>query len=252
MLRSLLGDEDAPGDQVGWQLAEQEVGLAFVVDDGDAAVVVTHRFAVLYGEPRPSIGRFLDANIFVGTLQGALARTDVRPAVHGVTDSDLTQNARMVLAGDHVRPFETFPVDALCLRRVTADLDPLVRESIGWWVFEMWVHPSDALHTICALAEDGQLIAHGGSYAVSPHFVEIAAWIDPIGAGAGLIASGSQYVLNEVLESGRLISSTILVTNESARRFAAGAGWVVVGETPVVSFAAPASGSARALLLRVQ
>lgn len=248
VLRSLL-DRDEPGDQVGWQLAEAQVGQAFATEDARSAVVVTQRFAILYGEADPAIGRFLDENIFVGTLQGALGHLDVRPSVAGVEHSALAENVRMLLMADRVEPYESFPTEVLHLRRVTADLDAAVRASLGWWVFEMWPRPSDAPHTICALTDDGVLLAHGGSYAVSPRFVEIAAWIDPIGSGAGLIAAGSQYVLREVLDGGRAISSAILVSNVGARRFAAGAGWRTVGETPVVSFAPPPPGSPRALRL---
>ena len=118
VLGALLPDEDRPGDQVGWQLATHEVGAAFVDDDERAAVVVAGRFAVVYGEARPAIGRLLhDEVVFVGTVQGAIAALDPRPVIDGLVDDFGTDQVRVFFESDTVRPSAPLELAPLVTRR---------------------------------------------------------------------------------------------------------------------------------------
>jgi hypothetical protein len=245
-LHALLPDEDAPGDQVGWQLADHEVGQAFVEDDGTAAVVVTQRFAVLYGEPRPTIGRLLYDKVFVGSLQGATAALDIRPAVEGLP-GPVPESVRLFFEATDVRSSAEIPLDPLILRSLSPQDDELVSASAGAWVFEMWSTPSSARYGACLTTTEDDVLALASGYAQSARYVEIAAWMDPMAAGNKLVAAASDWFLRPVIEDGHRISSSILTTNAQAQRFASGAGWRVVAESPVMEFVRPAAGSSREL-----
>jgi hypothetical protein len=246
VLHALLPDEDAPGDQVGWQLADHAVGQAFVDDDGRAAVVVTNRFAVLYGEPRPTIGRALYDRVFVGGLQGAVAALDVRPAVEGVPEQ-FEDAVRLFFDAAEVLPPAPVALDPLVLRPVSAADDEAVRLLAGAWVFEMWPRASAARYGACLTASDGEILAVASGYAQSPRYAEIAAWMDPMAAGNRLVAAASAWFLRPVIDDGFRISSSILTTNAKAQRFAEGAGWRPVAEQRVVSFPPPLAGTGRYL-----
>lgn len=246
LLQSLLPTLDRPGDQVGWQLAHHEIGEAFVTSDRAAAVVVTSRFAVVYGEARPEIGNLLYERVFVGMMFGATVDADVLPAIADVPEPDVSTITRIVTESHDLNEYGGFPEGPITLHRVSPELDHLVLTSPGNWVFELWHRPSDAPFTLCGLSSEGELLGVGGSYAMSPHFVEIAAWADPIAAGAELVAAAGDELLRAPLQAGYGISSTILISNDSARRFAAGAGWQTVAEQRIASFHAPPAGSGRA------
>lgn len=246
VLRALLPDDDRPGDQVGWQLATQPVGDAFVDTDARCAVVVNGRFAVVYGEARPVVGRFLYDRIFVGTLQGALASTDPVPCVEPVPGEISVDSMRVFFETDTVRQSEGDDIAPLVTRRPTPADDDMLARSDGAWVTEMWRRPSDATYLRGLYDSGGGVLGVAASYAVSPRFAEIAAWVDPIVARHGLVASQAESFLGEVLAGGHRISSVILVSNHDARRFAQGAGWNPVGEQRVVMFAPPPAGSGRA------
>ena len=113
-------------------------------------------------------------------------------------------------------------------------------------MFEFWPRPSASPFARTGVTDDGEVLGAGACYAISPRYVEIAAYADPIGEGLQLIASAADEFLGSVFEAGYWIASTILVDNDSARRFAAGAGWDVVAEQKVIGFAEPAAGSGRA------
>lgn len=246
VLQALLPAHDQPGDQVGWQLAAQPIGLAFATPDRTGAVVVTHRFAVIYGDAPPGLGRFLYDRVFVGMAFGATADSDIAAAVADAPGDEVKLVTRVVTESYSLNEYGGFPDGPITLSPVTPALDDLVRSSPGQWVFEFWPRPSDAPFTICGLSSAGDLLGVGASYAMSPRFVEIAAWADPIAAGAELVAAAGDELLGGVLRAGYGITSTILIDNDRARRFAAGAGWRVVQEQRIASFLSPPPGSWRA------
>lgn len=247
VLGALLAEEDHPGDQVGWQLATQEVGAAFVDDDERAAVVVAGRFAVVYGQARPAIGRLLhDDVVFVGTVQGALAALDPRPVIDGLVDDFGTDQVRVFFESDTVRRSAPLELAPLVTRRPGPADDDALRASAGAWVAELWVRPSDCAYARALFDSAGDVLGLAASYAVSPRYAEIAAWVDPIVAGNRIVASQAESFLGEVLDGGHRISSVILTQNGAANRFALGAGWRPCGEQRVVTFPPPLAGSARA------
>jgi hypothetical protein len=246
VLRALLPDDDRPGDQVGWQLAVQPVGQAFVDDDARCAVVVNGRFAVVYGEARPAVGRFLYDRVFVGTLQGALAALDPVPCIDGVAGEFDTDAVRVFFETDTVRPSDDSDIAPLVCRRPAPADDAVLLRSEGAWVVEMWRRPSEATYLRGLYDSEGGVLGLAASYAVSPSYAEIAAWVDPMVAGHRLVASQAESFLGEVVAGGHRISSVILLSNRDARRFAEGAGWNPVGEQRVVMFAPPPAGSGRA------
>lgn len=250
MLGALLADVDRPGDQVGWQLAIHDVGEAFVDDDERAAVVVTRRFAVVYGEARPAIGRLLHDAVFVGTVQGAVASLDPVPVIEGLADDFGTEQVRVFFETSEVRPSEPFDLAPLVTRRPVPADDAELRRSAGAWVAELWPRPSECTYARALYDSAGTVLGLAASYAVSPTYAEIAAWVDPIVAGNRLVASQAESFLGEVLAGGHRISSVILTTNRAANRFALGAGWRPCGEQRVVTFPPPLAGSARAWQLR--
>jgi hypothetical protein len=245
-LRALLPDEDGPGDQVGWQLAEHAVGEAYIDDDERAAVVVAGRFAVLYGIARPAIGRFLHDGVFVGTVQGALASLDPTPVIEGLEDEFDVDQLRVFFESRSVRPSVSPDISPLVCRRPTIDDDELLQASPAHWVCEMWPRPSDATYIRALFDSEGGVLGIAASYAMSPRYAEIAAWVDPLVAGNHLVATQAEEFLGEVIEGGHRISSVILVQNAKANRFATGAGWEPVAEQRVVAFPPPPAGSGRA------
>lgn len=246
VLSALLPDEDRPGDQVGWQLAQQPVGDAFVDHDARCAVVVNGRFAVLYGEARPVVGRFLYDRIFVGTLQGALASLDPVPCVDPVPGEIAVDAVRLFFETTQVRASDDVDIAPLVCRRPRAEDDARLLASEGAWVAEMWPRPSEATYVRALYDSEGGVLGLAAGYAMSPRYAEIAAWVDPLVAGNRIVASQAESFLGEVLAGGHRISSVILMTNTDARRFAQGAGWHPVGEQRVVMFAPPPAGSGRA------
>jgi hypothetical protein len=246
VLGSLLHDEDAPGDQVGWQLADQPVGEAFVDTDGRAAVVVAGRFAVVYGAPRSSIGRFLYDAVFVGTVQGALAALDPTPIIEGIDDEFECTQSRVFFESRDVRPSTSSDIAPLVCRRPFAADDERLQASPAGWVCEMWCRPSDAAYVRALYDSDGGVLGLAASYAISTRYAEIAAWVDPLVAGNRLVAAQAEEFLGQVIEGGHWISSAILVQNAGANRFAIGAGWQPVAQQRVVVFPAPPAGSGRA------
>ncbi len=246
LLGSLLPEHDRPGDQVGWQLAEQPVGEAFADTDGGCAVVLNGRFAVVYGAARSAVGRFLYERFFVGTLQGAVASCDPVPCIDDVPGEFTTDAVRVFFESDAVRSSVDDDIAPLVCRRPTASDDRALLASQGAWVAEMWPCPSMATYVRALYDSDGDVLGLAASYAMSPRYAEIAAWVDPLVAGNQLVASQAESFLGEVLAGGHRISSTIFVNNRNAQRFAAGAGWEPVGEQRVVTFLEPPPGSARA------
>jgi len=246
VLRALLPEEDQPGDQVGWQLAMQPVGEAYVDDEARFAVVVAGRFAVVYGEARPEVGRFLYDRVFVGTVQGALAALDPTPVIEGLEDDFDTSQVRVFFETDAVRPSENPDIAPLVCRRAVPADDESLLASMGGWVGELWPKPSDATYSRLLFDSAGTVLGLAASYAVSPRYAEIAAWVDPIVAGNRLVATQAEDFLGEVLAGGHRISSAILVHNTKANRFAIGAGWRPVSEQRVVAFPLPPAGSGRA------
>jgi hypothetical protein len=246
ILRALVPDDDRPGDQVGWQLATGSVGEAFVDADERSAVVLVGRFAVVYGLARPVVGAFLYDRLFVGTLQGAHADLDPVPCIDGLAGEFTTDAVRVFFETDTVRPSEDADIAPLVCRRPTVADDAALLASHGAWVTEMWPRPSAATYVRALYDSEGQVLGLAASYAMSPRYAEIAAWVDPIVVGNRLVASQAESFLGEVLAGGHRISSTIFVNNRDAQRFAAGAGWHPVGEQRVVTFLEPLPGSPRA------
>jgi hypothetical protein len=242
----MLRDEDVPGDQVGWQLADQSVGEAFVDDDGRAAVVVSGRFATVYGSARRSIGRFLYDQVFVGTVQGALASLDPTPMIEGIADHFDVEQSRAFFESRSVRASHNSDIAPLVCRRPLPEDDRRLNESPARWVCEMWTQPSDATYVRALYDSEGGVLGLAASYAMSPRYAEIAAWVDPLVAGNQIVATQAEEFLGEVIAGGHWISSAILVENAKANRFAAGAGWQPVAEQRVVLFPAPPAGSGRA------
>ena len=246
VLRSFLNDEDVPGDQVGWQLADQPVGEAFVDHDGRAAVVIAGRFATVYGVARSRIGQFLYDRVFVGTVQGALASLDPTPVIEHLDDHFDVGQSRAFFESREVRPSRNPDIAPLVCRRPSVDDDARLLESPARWVCEMWNRPSDSTYVRALYDSQGGVLGLAASYAMSARYAEIAAWVDPVVAGNQLVATQAEEFLGEVVDGGHWISSTILVQNTRANRFAAGAGWRPVAEQRVVVFPAPPAGSGRA------
>lgn len=239
LLAALLPAEPQPGSQAGWQLRDHAVGTCYRGARGLCALVVVGPSAFVFGKARPEVARQLADDGFDGTLAGATSSLDPRPAVPKSLAAGATTR-HVLIAGPprHSPP----PPPGVLWRPPLADDLPALQRTPGGQVFALWESPLTAPFALLAVTGSGQLLAAVAASALSPAYAELSAWADQSAARTGLMASGTLPVLEPILASGRLPTSTVLAGNAAALASATRAGWEAVGEDWIV----PLGRSARA------